>query len=42
MNTSPCSWRLTDERKAALEALARKQKRSVAELLAEAVSRLLD
>jgi len=37
MKTSVC-WRVTSERKALLEELARKEKRSVSELLDEAVS----
>jgi hypothetical protein len=41
MKTTVYSWRVSLERKAALEELARKQKRSVAELLDDAVGRLL-
>jgi predicted transcriptional regulator len=41
MKTTVYSWRVSPERKAALESLARKQKRSVAELLDDAVGRLL-
>jgi hypothetical protein len=41
MKTTVYSWRVSRERKAALEELARKQKRSVAELLDEAVGRML-
>jgi predicted DNA-binding protein len=42
MRTSVYSWRVTSERKAALENLARKQKRAVAELLDEAVGQWLE
>lgn len=42
MKTTVYSWRLSEERKAALEQLARKQKRSVAELIDQAVLRLLE
>jgi predicted transcriptional regulator len=42
MKTTVYSWRLSQERKAALEQLARKQKRSVAELIDQAVVRLLE
>jgi hypothetical protein len=38
MKTSVYSWRVTSERKALLEELARKQKRSVSEVLDEAVT----
>jgi hypothetical protein len=38
MKTSVYSWRVTSERKALLEELARRQNRSVAEVLDEAVS----
>lgn len=41
MKTTVYSWRLSEERKAALEQLARKQKRSVSELIDQAVVRLL-
>jgi hypothetical protein len=41
MKTAVYSWRVSRERKAELEELARKQKRSVAELLDEAVERML-
>jgi predicted transcriptional regulator len=42
MKTTVYSWRVTLERKAALEELARKQKRSVAELIDEAVKQWLE
>jgi hypothetical protein len=41
MKTTVYSWRLSTDRKAALEHLARKQKRSVSELIDQAVVRLL-
>ena len=42
MKSAVYSWRVSPERKAALELLARKQKRSVAQLLDQAVTRLLE
>jgi hypothetical protein len=42
MKSAVYSWRVASERKAALEAMARRQRRSVAELLDEAVSQWLD
>jgi predicted transcriptional regulator len=42
MRSAVYSWRVSPERKAALEQLARKQKRSIAELLDQAVTRLLE
>jgi predicted transcriptional regulator len=41
MKSTVYSWRVSEERKAALERLARRQKRSVAELIDSAVVRLL-
>ena len=41
MKTAVYSWRVSAERKAAIEQLARKQKRSVAQLIDQAVGQLL-
>lgn len=41
MKTQVYSWRLSSERKAALEEIARKQNRAVSELLEEAVNQWL-
>jgi predicted transcriptional regulator len=42
MKSAVYSWRVSPERKAAIEQLARKQKRSVAELIDQAVAQMLE